>query len=177
MRGEALVLSVCYRSSGHCGYLTSQTKDQQKVLDGTNKINIGILLKMFSLRVMTVFSSPRKLDLVLMPQNRHQAVTSAVTTLLLRQAWRLAIPTTANQAAQTEHELAITLMARDYMYTDMRLCMWEAREILWAMFDTLCYLHVSVIIGTWLWALSVELECSVGVLELISSIFYARCIY
>ncbi len=67
---------------------------------------IGILLKMFSSRVMTVFSSPRKLYLVLMPQNRHQWVTSAVTTLLVRQAWRPAIPTTTNQAAQTEHELA-----------------------------------------------------------------------
>ncbi len=31
-------------------------------------------------------------------------------------------------------------------------------------------------IGTWLWALSVELECSVGVRELTSSIFYARCL-
>ncbi len=35
---------------------------------------------------------------------------------------------------------------------------------------------MSVIIGTWLWALNVELECSVGVRELTSSIFYARCI-
>ncbi len=61
---------------------------------------------MFSSRVMTVFSSPRKLYLVLMPQNRHQRVTSAVTILLVRQAWRPAIPTTANQATQTEHELA-----------------------------------------------------------------------
>ncbi len=61
---------------------------------------------MFSSRVMTVFSSPRKPALVLMLQNRHQRVTSAVTTLLVRQAWRLAIPTTANQAAQTEHEVA-----------------------------------------------------------------------
>ncbi len=34
---------------------------------------------------------------------------------------------------------------------------------------------MSVIIGTWLWALSVELECSAGVRELTSSIFYARC--
>ncbi len=55
---------------------------------------------------MTVFSSPRKLYLVLMPQNRHQRVTSTVTTLLVRQVWRPPIPTTANQAAQTEHELA-----------------------------------------------------------------------
>ncbi len=38
------------------------------------------------------------------------------------------------------------------------------------------YLYVSVIIGTWLWALSVELECSAGVRELTSSIFYARCL-
>ena len=38
-----------------------------------------------------------------MPQNRHQRVTIAVTRLLARrQAWRLAIPTTATQAAQTE---------------------------------------------------------------------------
>ncbi len=54
---------------------------------------------------MTVFSLPRKLDLVLMSQNRHRRVTSAVTRLLVRQAWRLAIPTTTNQAAQ-QTELA-----------------------------------------------------------------------
>ncbi len=57
---------------------------------------------MFSSRVMTGFSSPQKLYLALMPQNRHRRVTGAVTRLLVRQAWRLAIPTTANQAAQTE---------------------------------------------------------------------------
>ncbi len=38
----------------------------------------------------------------------------------------------------------------------------------------------AVIIGTWLWALSteysVELECSVVVRELTSSIFYAQCL-
>ena len=34
---------------------------------------------MFSWKVMTVLSSPRRLDLVLMPQNRNQRVTSAVT--------------------------------------------------------------------------------------------------
>ncbi len=39
-----------------------------------------------------------------------------------------------------------------------------------------CTAHVSVIIGTWLWALSVELECSAGVRELTSGIFYARCL-
>ncbi len=60
--------------------------------------------------------------------------------------------------------------------TNMRLCMWAAREILWAVFDTSWYLHVSVIFGTWLWALSVELECSAGVRELTSTIFYARCL-
>ena len=47
---------------------------------------------MFSSRVMTVFSSPRKLHLVLVPQNRHQWVTSAVTRLLVGEAWRLATP-------------------------------------------------------------------------------------
>ncbi len=62
----------------------------------------GILLKMFSSRVMTDFSSLQKLYFVLMAQNRHQRVTSTVTRLLVRQARRLAIPTTANQAAQTE---------------------------------------------------------------------------
>ncbi len=51
---------------------------------------------------MTVFSSPQKLYFVLMPRNRHQRDTSTVTRLLVRQARRLAIPTTANQAAQTE---------------------------------------------------------------------------
>ncbi len=51
---------------------------------------------------MTDLSLPQKLYSVLMPQNRHQRVTSSVTRLLVRQAWRLAIPTTANQAAQTE---------------------------------------------------------------------------
>ncbi len=62
---------------------------------------------------MTVFSSPRKLDLVLMPQNRHQRVTSTVTTLLVRQAWRPPIPTTANQAAQTEHWLHVAIVYFD----------------------------------------------------------------
>ncbi len=57
---------------------------------------------MFSSRDMTDFSSLQKLYLVLMPQNRHQRVTSTVTRLLVRQVWHLAIPTTANQAAQTE---------------------------------------------------------------------------
>ncbi len=57
---------------------------------------------MFSSRVMTDFSSPQKLYLVLIPQNRHQRVASTVTRLLVRQARRLAIPTTTNQAAQTE---------------------------------------------------------------------------
>ena len=47
---------------------------------------------MFSSRVMTVNSSPRKLYLVLVPQNRHQRVTNAVTRLLVREAWRLATP-------------------------------------------------------------------------------------
>ncbi len=67
----------------------------------------------------------------------------------------------------------------------MRLCMWEAREILWAVPVRVRYRYVviiacAVIIGTWLWALSieysVELECSVGVCEHTSSIFYARCL-
>ncbi len=68
---------------------------------------------------MAVFSSPRKLDVVLMPQNRRQRVTSAVTSQLVRQAWRPLIPTTANQVAQTEHWLHVAivyLIARDYMY-------------------------------------------------------------
>ncbi len=52
--------------------------------------------------VMTDFSSPQKNCLVLMPQNRHQRVASTVTRLLVRQARRLAIPTTAIHAAQTE---------------------------------------------------------------------------
>ncbi len=55
----------------------------------------------------------------------------------------------------------------------MRLCIWEAREILWARaaFDTRAVydLHVSVIYN-WHVALgseySVELQCSVGVREL-----------
>ncbi len=51
---------------------------------------------------MTDYSSLQKLYFVLMPQNRHQRVTSTVTILLVCQARRLAIPTTANQAAQTE---------------------------------------------------------------------------
>ncbi len=51
---------------------------------------------------MTDFSSPQKLYFALMPQNRHQRVSSTVTALLVCQAWRLPIPTTANQAAQTE---------------------------------------------------------------------------
>ncbi len=57
---------------------------------------------MLGSKVTKKFSSPQKLYLVLMPQNRHQRVTSTVTRLLVHQAWRLEIPTTANQAAQTE---------------------------------------------------------------------------
>ncbi len=75
--------------------------------------------------------------------------------------------------------------------------MWEAREILWAVGVRYRYVVIlarAVIIGTWLWALSTEysvgsvfvavlcvalgpeLECSVGVRELTSSISYARCL-
>ena len=49
------------------------------------------LLKMFRLRTVTVFSSPQKLYCVLVPQNRHQCVTSTVTRLLVSVAWCLAI--------------------------------------------------------------------------------------
>ena len=82
-------VSVCYRSSGHCGYLTSETKLSK---ESAGSKELAIWIKMFSSRVMTVFSSPRKLYLVLVPQNRHQRVTSAVTRLLVREAWRLATP-------------------------------------------------------------------------------------
>ncbi len=54
------------------------------------------------------------------------------------------------------------------------LCMWEAREILWAVqcvFDVVILARVAVSTEY-----SVELECSVGVRELTSSIFYARCV-
>ncbi len=83
---------------------------------------------MFSSRVMTDFSSPQKLYFVLMPQNRHQRATSTVTRLLVRQARRLAIPTTANQAAQTE--LASNLKSRSQTDCESgnETCM--AREIL-----------------------------------------------
>ncbi len=70
-------------------------------------------------------------------------------------------------------------MAREYTYTDMRLCMWEAREILWAAFDTRYARGIRRDTCTCLVALGsecrVELECSTGVRELTSSIFYARC--
>ncbi len=40
-------------------------------------------------------------------------------------------------------------MAREYMYTDTRydrLCMWEVREILWAVFDTRAvYVYVVIL--------------------------------
>ena len=88
----SVCLSVCYRSNGRCGYLTSKTKGSKESARRRNKSNIAIWIKMFSSRVMTVFSSPRKLYLVLVPQNRHQRVTSAVTRLLVREAWRLATP-------------------------------------------------------------------------------------
>ncbi len=41
----------------------------------------------------------------------------------------------------------------------MRLCMWEAREILWAVRVRYRYVVIlarAVIIGTWLWAVSTE---------------------
>ncbi len=110
-RGEVLVLIVCVCVSvrpsvtvlaGATGTWRAKLRYQQKALDVTNKTKAGILLKMFSLRVMTDFSSPQILYFVLMPQNPHQRDTSTVTRLLVRQARRLAIPTTANQAAQTE---------------------------------------------------------------------------
>ena len=71
---------------------------------------------MFSSTVMTVFSSLRKLYLVLLQQNQHQLVTIAVTRLLVHQAWCLAIPATANQAAQTQlrKSLCTLMMARHY---------------------------------------------------------------
>ena len=75
-RGGSSTHRVCYRSSGRCRYLTSETK--------------------VSKEFKTVFSSPRKLYLVLVhAQNRHQPVTSTVTRLLVCEAWRLATPTTA----------------------------------------------------------------------------------
>ncbi len=57
---------------------------------------------MFSSRVMTDFSSPQKLYLVIMQQNLHQRVASTVTRLLICQARCLVMLTTANQAAQAE---------------------------------------------------------------------------
>ncbi len=60
----SVCLSVCY-------YI----RYQQKALDLMNKKNARVLLEMFSSRVIAVFSSPQKLYLVLMPQNRHQRVT------------------------------------------------------------------------------------------------------
>ena len=95
-------LSVCRCSSGRSGYLTSRTKVSTKSARRNEQNRSRNLATMFSSRVMTVFSSPRKLYLVVMLQNRHQRVTSAVTRLLARHACRLAIPTTATQAAQTE---------------------------------------------------------------------------
>ena len=101
--------------TGTAGTWRAKLRYQQKALDVTNKINIGILLKLFSLTVTTVFSSPRKLYLVLMPQNRHQLVTIAVTRVLVRQAWCLAIPTTTNQAAQSY--VAIVYFDGTWLYT------------------------------------------------------------
>ena len=94
--------------------------------------------------LMTVFSSPRKLYLVVVPQNRHQRVTSAVTRLLARQAWRLAIPTTATQAAQTVASCQLVSISFPHIAAGacsvslgMRLaivgaCRARDREILWA---------------------------------------------
>ncbi len=106
--------------------------------------------------VMTDFSSPQKLCLVFMPQNRHQRVTSTLTRLLVHQAWCLAIPTIANHAAQTELASRLKSCSQTDYESGNETSMghaWEAREILWVaaaacMFD-MGYLHVSVIIGTW----------------------------
>ncbi len=69
-----------------------------------------------------------------MPQNRHQRVTSTVTRLLVRQARRLTIPTTANQAAKTQLA-SYSLVPRPIACLGMRLAWasyaWEAREIMW----------------------------------------------
>ena len=91
----SVCLSVCLSVTVLAGAvctLRARPRYQKKALDVRNKINIAIWIKMFSSRVMTVFSSPRKLYLVLVPQNRHQRVTSTATRLLVREAWRLATP-------------------------------------------------------------------------------------
>ena len=115
----SICLSVCLSVflsvtalAGAAGTGRVRPRYQKKALDVRNKYNIAIWIKMFSSRVMTVFSSPRKLYLMLVPQNRHQRVTSAVTRLLVREAWRLATPATTNQAAQSDKLMELA----SYMY-------------------------------------------------------------
>ncbi len=58
-------------------------------------------------------------------------------------------------------------MAREYMYTvpirDMRLCMWEARKILWAVFDTRAVYVVILARIRYNWPVYLGSECRVGV--------------
>ncbi len=87
---------------------------------------------------MTDFSSPQKLYMVLIPRNRNQRVASTVTRLLVRQARRLAIPTAANQAAQTE---LASLVPRLIASPGTRLER-EAREILRVVYAYLYYTSI-----------------------------------
>ena len=57
---------------------------------------------MFSSRVMTDFIAHRETLLGACATNQHQQATSAVTRLLVSEVWHPAMPTTANQVAQTE---------------------------------------------------------------------------
>ena len=86
-----MCLSVCYRSNGRCGYLTSETKVSMESARRNEQNKQEFCLKCCSLTVMTVFSSTQIFTCL-------QLVTIAVTRLLVC----LAISTTTNQAAQTQ---------------------------------------------------------------------------
>ena len=70
--------------------LKAKVRYQQKALDGGNKINVGIELKILGSKVMTVISLPWNFYLALTAGNRRQQVTSVVRRIsLVRQALRL----------------------------------------------------------------------------------------
>ena len=63
--------------------LKAKVKSQQKALDERNKLNVGIELKILSLKVMTIISLPRNIHSALTAGIQSQQVTSVVRRRLL----------------------------------------------------------------------------------------------
>ena len=76
----SVCLCVCVSATALAGAtrtLRAQLRYQKKALDTRIKINVGIELKVLSSKVMTVCSSPRKLQWVLLAETRHHQATNA----------------------------------------------------------------------------------------------------